>query len=115
MRGLVPCPSCACHVRAGEPRCPHCGVSFARARCDPRSGAAILLGLSATLTFAVDGCGPDVTGHSGVAGSGGTSNNVTIGANGGSSVYSTYATAPSAGPGINATLGAQSVCDVGDC
>jgi hypothetical protein len=57
MRGLVPCPSCACHVRVSEAECPHCGAALPREGVLPSTTAAVLLGLGATLTFSVAACG----------------------------------------------------------
>ncbi len=121
--GLSACPSCACHVRAAERSCPHCGASFARARCDRRTAAAVMLGLSASVTFAVDGCGSDVSVPSG--GAGGTGQTAQAGGDT-SSIYthdastiSTYGVAPTssvAAPASSSTGGSKGVCDTGaDC
>src|SRR4051812_47990562 len=68
MSSLVPCPGCACHVRRGEARCPHCDAVIARGRQVAPTAAALLLGLPATVTIAV-ACSSDV--FTGAAGNGG--------------------------------------------
>lgn len=47
---LVACPACACHFRAEEPECPHCGSARAG-----RPQAALMLGL-----VLLGGCGKSV-------------------------------------------------------
>jgi type IV secretory pathway VirB10-like protein len=44
---LIPCPTCACHFRAGAPRCPHCGATLSRSvRSGARTAAAVVLALA---------------------------------------------------------------------
>src|SRR5687767_586308 len=40
---MHPCPSCACHVRAADSTCPHCGTTIGSVR---RSTAAAVLALT---------------------------------------------------------------------
>lgn len=43
---MVPCPSCARHLRVREPRCPHCGASTGGSSAAVVTAAAALLGLA---------------------------------------------------------------------
>jgi hypothetical protein len=63
--GLHPCPSCARHVRASEPRCPFCGVGLvldpsatAPATAARLGRAAIFAFRTATATAFLAACGP---------------------------------------------------------
>jgi hypothetical protein len=46
---MHPCPTCACHVRASDRACPHCGAAIG-ARRAPLSAAAAVLGLAMACT-----------------------------------------------------------------
>lgn len=45
---FIACPECACHVKAIESECPHCGASLRKKDGSiPRTAAAVLMGLMA--------------------------------------------------------------------
>lgn len=80
---LLACPTCACHVKATEARCPHCDAPIRRADGSvQRTAAAILLGLSTSVaacgdrdipvygTPATGGAGGTMTGTAGTGGGG---------------------------------------------
>jgi hypothetical protein len=58
MPRLVPCPSCACHVKRSETHCPHCGASLVGRR-QLRTRAALALGLTAVVPVQVMSCSDD--------------------------------------------------------
>ena len=88
---LIACPSCACHIRPTESRCPHCDAVVRQPDGTiARTAAAVLLGLST----AVAGCGGEVaqpvygtptTGGSGGTGTGGSTSTSTTAGTGGTS------------------------------
>lgn len=74
---LVACSECACHVRATEPECPHCGAELAAlattdVRKVKRAAVAISLGLAVSVAH-LAAC--DDT--SGTGGAGGATNSST--------------------------------------
>jgi hypothetical protein len=58
MPRLVPCPSCACHVKRSEPHCPHCGARLSK-RAGQRTKAALALGLTTVVPVAAVSCSDD--------------------------------------------------------
>jgi hypothetical protein len=68
---LLACPSCACHIKATEAHCPHCGAAVRQADGSvQRTAAALLLGL----TTGVAACSAPVYGGPATGGGGGTVN-----------------------------------------
>jgi hypothetical protein len=107
---LTPCPSCACHVRAAEKACPHCGASLTLVRADRRTTAALLLGLTATVALVADGCNAGSSDDalaqaSSTVGSGPSGSNVGPTGQGGSS--------SDQAAGVGGNLGAQAVTGSG--
>ncbi len=107
MRPLFACPSCACHVRAGERRCPHCDAPLGPDNGTAKSAAAALMGLATVMTYSAGGCGSSVSSSStstGVA----TGSNVSTSSSSytmNSSVFAAYAASPSTGTGPCVEMG----------
>jgi hypothetical protein len=54
---LVVCPSCACHAKSSETRCPNCDRRLRREDGGPsRATVAVLMGLTAASAIAVNAC-----------------------------------------------------------
>jgi hypothetical protein len=102
---LVPCPSCGCHVKVAETDCPHCGSRLRRANAAfPRAAAAVIAGLTATISISANaaGCGGKVvvdgppSGATGASGTGGAGGSSSGGGHGGS----TQTTGVTVGDGV---------------
>jgi hypothetical protein len=102
MGSLYACPSCACHVRASERRCPHCDAPLGSGDGGggAKSAAAALMGLATVMTYSAGGCGSNVTSATTSTGVS-TSNSSSMAMQSSSSfamessVFAAYAVAPS--------------------
>ena len=57
---LIVCPSCACHAKSSETRCPTCDRPLRREDGGvSRAAVAVLLGLTAASAIAANACGSD--------------------------------------------------------
>jgi hypothetical protein len=106
------CPSCSCHVRAGERACPHCDAPI---QADPSGGVArtagsVLLGLALGSVALGSGCGNEIEVVSGTGGASSSSHATTKSSSSSSkvsssvssssfNVSSTYGVGPSSSTG----------------
>ncbi|MEQ1568347.1 MAG: hypothetical protein ABMA64_22100 [Myxococcota bacterium] len=69
---MIPCPSCACHLRAHETTCPHCGTTMGTTRSRTVAAAVLALTLSGCVGAKTDTVEPEygvsITGTTGDTG-----------------------------------------------
>jgi hypothetical protein len=106
MNQLVPCPSCARHVRQSEPACPFCSVELALGHVSPAPLPRVRLGRAATFAFGASlvgatslvACGGDSeTGKPGSGGANSTAGGNSVSGAGGHNAGSTGIGGNSAG------------------
>ena len=96
MNQLVPCPSCARHVRQNEPACPFCSVELALGHVSPAVLPRVRLGRAATFAF-----GASLVGATSLVACGGDSETGKPGSGGANSVAGSSTVAGTAGAGGN--------------